>query len=101
MALDHYVSQVHLKRFYAAALDGRKMFAFRKSDNLSFPCGSEDVCRLSEGNTNAYLTEPRLIEDFLQLVEPKYNAACAAFMADRITPDDVFVLAGFAAFIMT
>lgn len=101
MALDHYVSQVHLKRFYAPALGGKKMYAFRKSDASTFICGSEDVCRLPEGNTNTYLPEPRLVEDFLKLVEPRYNRACAALADDKFTTDDVFVLAGFVAFIMS
>ena len=78
MPLDHFVSQVHLKRFFAPDLDRKKMYAFRKSDGHTFPCGAEDVCRLSEGSTNTYLPEPRLVEDFLKLIEPKYNAACAA-----------------------
>ena len=59
------------------------------------------MCRLTEGNTNTYLPEPRLVEDFLKLVEPKYNAACAAFATGEITPDDVFVVAGFTAFVMS
>ena len=101
MPLDHYVSQVHLKRFYAPALDGKKMYAFRKSDDHAFPCGSEDVCRLSEGSTNSYLPEPRLVEEFLKLVEPKYNAACAELATGEITPDAVFVVAGFTAFVMS
>lgn len=101
MPLDHYVSQVHLKRFYAAALDSQKMYAFRKSDGHAFICGAEDVCRLPEGNTNAYLLEPRLVEDFMKLIEPKYNAACAALATGEITPDAVFVVAGFTAFVMS
>ncbi len=101
MALDHYVSQVHLKRFYAPTLDGKKMYAFRKSDAQTFICGSKDICRNPEGNTNSYLAEPRLVEDFLRMIEPKYNAACAAFTEDKITPDAVFVIAGFVAYVMS
>jgi hypothetical protein len=101
MPLDHYVSQVHLRRFYAPALDGKKMYAFRKSDGHAFICGAKDVCRLNEGNTNAYLPEPRLVEEFLKLIEPKYNSACTAFETGEITPDDVFIVAGFTAFVMS
>ena len=101
MPLDHYVSQVHLRRFYAPALDGKKMFAFRKSDGQTFPCGAEDVCRIPEGSTNAYLPEPRLVEDFLKLIEPKYNWACAILADGKIDPDAVFVFAGFVAFVMS
>ena len=38
MPLDHYVSQVHLKKFYSPAL-GDRMYAMRKSDNHAFICG--------------------------------------------------------------
>lgn len=76
------------------------MHAFRKTDGKTFPCGSEDVCRIAEGNTNTYLSEPRLIEDFVKLVEPKYNWACAVFERGEVDPDAVFVIAGFVAFVM-
>lgn len=100
MPLDHYISQVHLKRFYAPSLDSKKLFAFRKSDGFQFFCGSADVCRMSDGSTNTYLTEPRLIEEFLKIIEPKYNKACAELQDEQITPDTIFVLAGFVAFVM-
>lgn len=51
------------------------MYAMRKSDLARFPCGSEDVCRIEEHSTNAYLAESRIIEDFLKLIEPSYNRA--------------------------
>jgi hypothetical protein len=74
VALDHYVSQVHLKRFYTPALN-ELMYAVRKSDLKRFTPRSDDVCRIDEGNTNRYLTEPRAIEEFLKPVEHRYNAA--------------------------
>lgn len=100
MALDHYVSQVHLKRFYAPSLSGKKMYAFRKADGLNFHCGSEDVCRIDNGNTNSYLNNPRLIEDFAKIFEPRYNWACANLQSGKIDPDAVFAIAGFVAFVM-
>ncbi len=99
MPLDHYVSQVHLKRFYAADLDGKKMHAIRKTDGRMFFCGSEDVCRIEDGNTNAFLTEPRMIEEFAKLFEPKYTWACAILERGEVNPDAVFVIASFAAFV--
>lgn len=100
MPLDHYVSQVHLRRFYAPDLGGRKMHAFRKTDGRTFLCGSEDVCRIADGNTNTYLAQPRMIEEFAALFEPKYNAACAVLERGEIDPDAVYVIAGFAAFVL-
>lgn len=101
MARDHFVSQVHLKNFYAPALGGRKMYGFSKSSGKRFPCGSEDVCRIEEGSTNAFLPEPRLVEEFLKSVEPGYNAACTALRAGPILPGHVRVIAGFLSYVMT
>lgn len=100
MALDHYVSQVHLRKFYAEATDFRKMFAYRKSDGAQFMCGSEDVCRIEQGSTNSFLTEPRILEDFLMRVEPHYNGACDAMLANKFGIDGVLVIAGFASFVI-
>ena len=83
MALDHYVSQVHLKNFYSPALDGL-MYAIRKSDLRRFTPKSQDVCRIEEGSTNAYLTKDRAIEAFLKDVEPHYNASLAKLRANKM-----------------
>jgi hypothetical protein len=98
MPLDHYVSQVHLKNFYSPVL-GNRMYAIRKSDLKRFTPRAEDVCRIEDGSTNAYLTEDRAIEEFLRYVEPRYNASVAKLRDDKIDRDAVFVLAGFAAYV--
>jgi hypothetical protein len=63
--LDHYVSQIHLKQFYSPALENR-LYAIRKTDMKLFTPRAEDVCRIPNGNTNAYLQTPRAIEEFLK-----------------------------------
>ena len=100
MALDHFVSQVHLRKFYAKALNRQKMYAWRKSNLDHFICDARDVCRIPEGSTNQYIAEPRAAEEFLRLVEPRYNAACAAALTGSLEFEDVFSLAGFTAFIV-
>ncbi len=74
MALDHYVSQVHLKHWYSPSL-GKLMYAIRKSDLKSFTPKSESVCRIDEGSTNKYLEDERAVEAFLKTIEPKYNSS--------------------------
>lgn len=69
MPLDHYVSQVHLRKFYSPTLNDL-MFAVRKSDLKHFCCNSKSVCRIEDGSNNEYLRKDRLIEEFLQFVEP-------------------------------
>lgn len=100
MPLDHYVSQVHLKNFYSPALDGL-MYAIRKSDLKSFRTKSQDVCRIEDGSTNAYLKEDRKIEDFLKDVEPRYNASLAKLRENKIDQECIRCIAGFAAYIVT
>lgn len=98
MALDHYVSQVHLKNFYSPAL-GERLYAVRKRDGRAFNAKSEALCRIDEGSTNGYLTHDRIIEEFLKTVEPKYNSTVAKLVAGAIDPECVYVIAGFAAYV--
>lgn len=100
MALDHYVSQVHLKNFNSAALDGM-MYALRKSDLKRFKTKSQDVCRIEDGSTNAYLKEDRAIEEFLKDVEPRYNASLAKLRENKIDKECIHAIAGFAAYVVT
>lgn len=100
MPLDHYVSQVHLKNFYASSLDGKKMYATRKRDLQQFPCGSRDVCRVFDGSTNLYIEEPRKIEDFLKEIEPLYTKSCEAFYNGNPKTKDIYSIAGFVAYVV-
>jgi uncharacterized protein DUF4238 len=99
MALDHYVSQVHLKNFYSPSFGYRMMNAIKKSDLKSFPCRSEDVCRIENGSTNAYLINDREVEEFLRTVEPKYNASVAKLLDNHIDQECIYVIAGFIAYV--
>jgi Protein of unknown function (DUF4238) len=96
--LDHYVSQVHLRKFLAPDL-GNRMFAMSKTTLKRFPTRPVDVCRIDEGSTNAYLTEPRAVEDFLTLIEPKYNSAIESFLTSDIDAESVMTVAGFIAYV--
>lgn len=100
MALDHYVSQVHLRNFYSPAL-GDLMHAIRKSDLKQFCCNSKSVCRIEDGSSNAYLTEERAIEEFLFNVEPNYNAAVAKLREGKPDAEAILALAGFVAYVRT
>src|SRR5712691_5438551 len=100
MPLDHYVSQVHLKRFYSPVL-GNRMYAIRKTDLRAFTPRAEDVCRIPEGNTNAYLQDDRAIEEFLKTVEPNYNSAVAKLVSGTIDHECIYTIAGFVAYVIT
>jgi hypothetical protein len=98
MALDHYVSQVHLRNFYSPMLV-QHMYAMRKSDLQSFPCNSRSVCRIEEGSTNAYLINDRSIEAFLLDVEPRYNSSVTNLRDNKIDKECIHAIAGFAAYV--
>lgn len=83
MPLDHFVSQVHLRNFCSPSL-GNRMYAINKKNLNEFTARSEDVCRIEEGSTNAYLREDRAIEEFLKTIEPKYDAAVIKLANNRI-----------------
>lgn len=100
MALDHYVSQVHLKRFYSPVL-GNLMYAIRKSDLREFTPNSEAVCRIDDGNTNPFLQEERAIEEFLKDIEPKYNRAVEKLLSKNIDSECIYTIAGFVSYILT
>jgi len=99
MPLDHYVPQVHLRKFYSPAL-GDLMYATRKSDLRSFTPNSKSVCRIEDGSTNSYLQNDRLIEEFLKTIEPKYNSAVAKLMEGEIDPESIYAIAGFVAYVI-
>src|SRR2546425_8162806 len=100
MALDHYVSQVHLRQFYSPSLRNR-LYAIRKSDMKAFTPRSEDVCRITDGSTNAYLREPRAIEEFLRTIEPKYTSALDKLRTGAVDQECVYVVAGFISYVLT
>jgi len=99
MPLDHYISQVHLKKFYSPALRDR-LYAIRKSDLKSFAAYSKDVCRTIGGSTNTYLKENRAIEEFLKSIEPKYDTALEKLVGGVIDNECIYTIAGFACYVI-
>lgn len=98
MPLDHYISQVHLKKFYSPSLHNQ-MFALSKKSLKSFTPTAESVCRISDGSTNSYLREGREIEEFLKTIEPKYTAAVEKLASNRIDEECIYTIAGFVAYV--
>lgn len=100
MPLDHYVSQVHLRNFYSPELSD-KMYAFRKSDGSCFTPNSSSVCGINDGSTNKFLNEERIIEDFLETIEPHYDCAVDDLLRENISTATIYVLAGFVSYVLT
>ncbi|MGE3318550.1 MAG: DUF4238 domain-containing protein [Candidatus Berkiella sp.] len=98
MALDHYISQVHLKNFYSKT-QIPPLNAICKITMNKFPCSAKDVCRIEEGNTNYYLEEPRVIETFVKDIENRYNWAVAQLSDGLTTKQVIYVIAGWIAYV--
>ena len=98
MPLDHYVSQVHLRKFYSPVL-GDRMYAMRKGDLKTFTPNSKVVCGINDGSTNAYLQNDRAIEEFLNVIEPKYDAALDMLKTKKINTECIYTIAGFVAYV--
>jgi hypothetical protein len=77
------------------------MYAIRKQDLKAFTPDASSVCRIEEGNTNPFLSEARVIEEFLKTVEPAYNSSVEKLLSDKIDGDCIYVIAGFVAYVLT
>ena len=77
------------------------MYAINKKDLKEFTPRSEDVCRIEDGSTNAYLREDRAIEEFLKTIEPKYSAAVAKLASNRIDGECIYTIAGIVAYVIS
>lgn len=77
------------------------MFAIRKGDLKTFTPDAYSVCRIPEGSTNTYLQEPRVVEEFLKGIEPKYNEAVARVTEASFDAGCIYVLSGFIAYVLT
>ena len=100
MPLDHFIPQVHLKKFSWSDPPGR-LNAIRKRDMFAFKPRAKDVCRVDHGSTNPYLKNPRGIETFLKSIEPNYTKAVDGLRSDKITTDCILVVSGFVAYVAT
>lgn len=100
MALDHYVSQVHLKQFLRQS-DKKLLLATRKTDLFEFTPKPKDVCRLEDGSTNEFLTENRAVEDFLKEIEPAYDPCLERIRNGDLDWRSRQVFGGFLAYVQT
>jgi hypothetical protein len=76
------------------------MYAIRKSDMKAFETRANDVCRIEEGSTNAYLRQDRAVEEFLLRVEPHYNRSIELLRHNACDKEAIFAIAGFVAYVL-
>jgi Protein of unknown function (DUF4238) len=100
MPLDHYVSQVHLRKFYSPVL-GDRVYAMHKRDLKAFTPNSKVVCGINDGSSNSYLQNDRAVEEFLKVIEPKYDTALNMLKTKKINTECIYTIAGFVAYVYT
>lgn len=100
MPRDHFVSQVHLRKFCFPDENG-SLNATRKHDGSYFTPRPHNVCVTKNNSTTPYLADERIIEEFLEEIEPKYSSCVARLRQNQIDEEVIYVIAGFAAYIMT
>ena len=98
MPLDHYIPQVYLKNFCSPVL-GNYLYAIRKSDLKAFTPSPSSVCAITDGSTNAYLREDRVIEKLLETIEPEYGVALDKLLAGKIDNKCVYKISVLVAYI--
>jgi hypothetical protein len=98
MPLDHFIPQVHLKKFYSPDL-GQQLHVLRKSDLTYFPPNAQSICRIEDGSTNTFLQEERAIEEFLRTIEPKYNESVEKLRQGSIDQQCIYTISGYLAYV--
>lgn len=72
MSKDHYIAQTYLKHFIDPKF-GTLMHAYRKHDLKYFTPTTKDICYEEGWDTNPYFQDSRAVDQYLKIVEPKWN----------------------------
>jgi hypothetical protein len=92
---DHYVAETYLRHFSAP---GGMLRAYRKSDNVTFPCRPRDICKEPDGDTiPEFLSEPGFLGEFRAGFEPLWNGAVKALADRQFGPYGKQIVAGYWA----
>lgn len=96
MPNDHYVSQVHLKRFISK---DNQLFTLCKNTLRKSKCSTRSICSIQDGSTNLFFAEQRAVEHFLEPIENNYNHAVEKLLNQKIDNDAINVIAGWVAYL--
>ncbi len=100
MAKDHYVAQTYLRGF--GLTDNPELVNVVRKSNLSrqdaIPVKS--ICYEVDWSSNEYFPEnPRAVEDFLKLFEPKWGDCVRSVSADVYNATTKYLMAGYLAYL--
>ena len=100
MAKDHYVAQTYLRAFGLA--DNPDLINVVRKSNLSrqdaIPVKS--ICYGVDWSTTEYIPDnPRAVEDYLKLFEPKWAECVKSIQEDTYTTTTKYLMAGYLAYL--
>lgn len=98
MALDHFVSRVHLKQF-GSPLPSCRLNAVKKSDLKQFQPWPKDVCRVEKWSSNPCFEPEGFIENVAKIAEPGYDHALETISRRSFDEHANIVFSAFAAFL--
>lgn len=99
MAKDHYVAQTYLKQFHIKEADVL-VNAIRKKD-LKHLHGvhTETICQKSHWSDSPYHENPRVVEDYLKFIEPKWLSAVESLRQEHFDSEIKYILAGYIVYL--
>ena len=95
---DHYVSQTYLKHFTNS--DGN-IVPYYKNERVvtGKPKRPKSICFETEGDTNKYFENSRLLDDFLPAFENRWNHNIAELENGDLPANAKYELSGYIAFL--
>lgn len=97
---DHFVPVTYLRHFGDPSQSDRLHVCRKRSGSVSIS-RPENLCVERQGDLNRYFSQPSILREFLEIIEPRWNETVDHILSDRASPDDLFVVAGIAAYLLS
>jgi hypothetical protein len=100
MAKDHYVAQTYLRAF-GLAVNPDSVNVIRKSDlSRQGAIPVKSICYGVNWSTTEYIPDnPRAVEDYLKLFEPKWAECVKSIQEDAYTETTKYLMAGYLSYL--
>lgn len=100
MTRDHFIPVIYLKRFCDPTNPGR-LHVYRKRTLKHALQAPHKICVEGGGDINRYFpTNPRIIREYLDLIEPNLGKNIDQLIEDPTDPDARFAVAGIMSYIL-
>jgi len=100
MAKDHYVAQTYLRAFGQADNPGLVNVVRKSNLNRQNAIPVKSICYGVDWSTTEYIPDnPRAVEDYLKLFEPKWAECIKSIQEDTYTATTKYLMAGYLAYL--